>query len=177
MASARARLIISKGVNRLMAGGPGHERARLIRQALVEVAQRWAANTLPEHFRRQAFTRWPDAYVWRTRNYDARKRRRFGHADPMVYSGRFRQEVLGRPPAIVHRADGRSVRVRLLIPWGRAGNFWAGGPRRHDFRQSVTAVSQAEWRAMSREFSAALERLIRASERLMRASVSGGGSA
>ena len=68
-----------------------HGLIKVTRQALVDAAKYWHKAILPRHFKPGAVSRY--RYPQVDTHYRARKVKRQGHADPLVWSGRLRDTV------------------------------------------------------------------------------------
>ncbi len=65
--------------------------SRIIRDSLEVAAIYWYDKFLAKHFRREGFQRYH--YKPRTKKYVKRKMRKYGHADPLVFTGESRQRA------------------------------------------------------------------------------------
>lgn len=59
--------------------------------AMREVGMLWHQTMLPQHFEESAFQRY--RYALRTKSYEKRKQRLFGHKRPLVWTGVLREQV------------------------------------------------------------------------------------
>jgi len=103
------------------------------REGLQEIARLWHTGYLPLHFREFAASRY--GYQARSRQYQRRKRRRQGHARPMVWSGRMERDLQSAAQII---ADPDSAEIRMA---SRARALNLHGPQ---FREELTAVAPEE---------------------------------
>ena len=129
--------------------GFGKEMPKAIAEALHEVGVHWHRHLLKRHFVRQAFLRYGGVYRPRTARYEQRKFRKYGHKDPLVWTGTLRRTLLS---SAYIRATSKSLRVRMQGPkWlkgfmrfrGRAGT----GP---DMLKEVKAISRQEAEGFAR---------------------------
>ena len=67
---------------------------KIVKEALLEVGEDWHKRILPKHFTREGARRY--GYRDRTKEHQRRKGRRFGHQDPLVFSGDMKRQVLRR---------------------------------------------------------------------------------
>lgn len=113
--------------------------------ALRKAATHWLTNFLPRHFDRDALARYPGAYVERAKGTEARKRKRHPEnaGRPMAFTGAMERKVLSGPARMEFRTTKTMMRIRVRPPTANAINLWSGG-RKHDFVQSLTAISQEE---------------------------------
>lgn len=162
MARARAELemnpVIYQAGRSRRNGGPIREIAK---RAFIEFGKYWWDQILPKHFK----------WIWmakyrqtpRSPAYDRAKERKFGHRDPMVYSGKTRDALLGSRPYFKSR-EGSSLRVTLVFPRvnttrrarradGKSAvnpmSYWRGqhatrSGRRFDFEKELTTITANE---------------------------------
>lgn len=137
---------------------------RLLKAAWGHTGLHWHQNMLPGHFTAMGARKYDytprkgqrsgmsQKEFWRS--YTGQKKRKMGHADPLVWSGRSRDEAM-RPDI---RPTSRGVRVVLHAP---ALNF------RHpnseiDMRDEVTRITPEEVVELTREFDRFIESELRA---------------
>ena len=77
----RATIYVSEHFKQFIPHFPKHMKA-----ALHVALKHWHHQYLPLHFSRAAYYRYPGVYAARTRNYEKRKLRKFGHSDPLRWS-------------------------------------------------------------------------------------------
>lgn len=101
----------------------------VLKVALREVAEYWAMKVLKKHFTPAGAREY--GYRERSHKYLTRKRRKFGHADPLVLQGRLKRELLRRSG---FRISGTSKSVTITLRTG-------GQLRSKDAGQELTTVS------------------------------------
>jgi len=110
-------------------------------ETFKEIGEVWHKKYLRRHFQLSAFREY--GYAKRSKRYEQRKLKRFGHMRPLVYTGRMQRALTGS--ALV-RSSARGVTVRMTGPkWlkgfmsmlGRYGT----GP---DKAKEVTTISERE---------------------------------
>ena len=148
MAQVKCTLTMPKGLRDVLDPLKADVRAAVVRTGLLAAALYWAEKILPVHFTRRAYNLWRDSYEFRGKRYEKRKDKLYGHRDPMVLTGAFKASILGRLPTLKHQATGRSLRVTVQLPYGRAANFHTGKGR-HDFKKSLTAWNQTDERVLT----------------------------
>lgn len=81
---------------------------QIMREVNRAVLERWRDRYLPRHFQGGASSRY--GYEPRTARYTARKRKKYGHSLPLVYTGRLRDEIKQRVKitATQHRGNLKS---------------------------------------------------------------------
>ena len=110
-----------------------------VREALADIGRYWHGEILPKHFLSSATARY--GYKRRGGRYTKRKRKKFGHRRPMVYTGRMQRDLRGRAEI---RSSTRSARVKMRT--ARALNF-SGRAKRGDYpdmKAEVTETTAAE---------------------------------
>lgn len=127
------------------------ELRRLTRAALEASGRTWHGTMRPWHFRPEAFARYPDVYRPRTAKYQARKRKRRGHNDPLVWSG----QTQARSLQLVLRST--SQRVTVTLPGTRKLNRYNPHSRVRP-AEELRAVGRGERRPLIR---AARQELLR----------------
>lgn len=87
-----------------------------LREGLRNGATHWQRSFSQRHFRSGAKARY--GYQPRTAGYNKRKRRRFGHAQPLVWTGESRRWARTRQaaPRIVKTAFGLQGRLAIKMP-------------------------------------------------------------
>ena len=89
---ARAKMIIVNGSKQKL-----RTVTREMKEVLKQVALFWHKELLPQHFEEGAARKYN--YQPRSRKHNKRKRKKFGHKIPLVFSGHMAQSVM-RPPRI-----------------------------------------------------------------------------
>jgi len=94
-----------------------------VKEGLEAAVEYWHKHFAHYHFRREAFTRYAGVYAQRDHKYNRRKRRRYGHANPLWLTGASRRAIL-RFIRITSRVNGQE-RVALgdVFP---PSYFWKG---------------------------------------------------
>lgn len=94
---------------------PAAQRAfdKSVRVALTEASAHWRDRYLPRHFKRTAFYEY--AYAPRSKKYDLRKQRKFGHTDPLVLTGESKRTIMGTPRDPKIRRDGQRMVARIVF--------------------------------------------------------------
>ena len=87
---ARAKMIIVNGSKQKL-----RTVTKEMKGVLKQVVEYWHKELLPQHFKEGAARKYN--YQPRSRNHIKRKRKKFGHAIPLVFSGHMSQSVM-RPP-------------------------------------------------------------------------------
>ena len=95
----------------------------------------WHSNILPRHFKRGAAARYD--YQARTRKYNRRKLRRYGHSRPLELTGDMKRRLLRRA-----RITGTSKRATATMDAPRY--MYKYKPSQPDKAAEVTAVTQEE---------------------------------
>lgn len=144
MANAKATFAVNPALLELHPGRAGKLKlADSYRKALVDALLHWDRAILPRHFESSAPSRYVGAYQPRTRGYQIRKARMKHHQKPMVWSGTMERTLLATP-TVSARVEGSSMKATLTLPFARIANFWAGGRRKHDFGESIRAMTPKE---------------------------------
>lgn len=127
-----------------------------VHDALAEAGKAWHRAYLPGHFLEGASRKYPHVYKARTQAYNQRKFRRFGHKNPMVWSGALRQVMMSAASTSKRKSGEGTAVVATTMRGTRAINLW-GPMRKHDFRRALTAVTPTEWRKLGE----GIERFVR----------------
>ena len=111
--------ITYQGLNALFKEGDGVTRkgfAEVTKQSLYEAANYWREKFLPKHFEESAYARY--GIPARTKKYIRRKRRRFGHNQPLVWLGRSKAMILNDrgEPLTRRKAGVLGVELRIAAP-------------------------------------------------------------
>jgi hypothetical protein len=131
------------------------------RSALKSVGGLWYEDILPLHFEMSAITKY--RYVKRTDDHLRKKRRRYGHERPNVFTGRLRDKMLGKMPRV------RVTKEGMKIVWGglpryayvtstietittKGGDVRAVVVKRPDKGAELTAVNKADRVVLGRRF-------------------------
>ncbi len=87
---------------------------KVIRQGVAKVlgklGERWHKKTRPKHFTRRAYTEY--GYQRRTASHTKRKRKRYGHTLPLVWTGQLRRQT----GAATISTTRKSVKVKMNAP-------------------------------------------------------------
>jgi hypothetical protein len=121
---SKAKLIFS--TNKRMDPGEDtfvYQQAQI--QATTEQAFEWFAQTLPTHFTPAAESRYGYAGP-SSLKYRNRKHKKYGHDNPMVYSGTMRAELLQGHPSTISKPMKTKSTTTLRFPYARAANLWMG---------------------------------------------------
>lgn len=104
------------------------------------------------HFSRQGMYRYrnPGVYEPRTKKYNQRKERKFGHRDPLVFTGRTKRAVM-----MSIRVSGSSQRARGTMQGTNVLNFKGRGT--HNLRAELLAVNESEEQALALGFERIVE--------------------
>ena len=81
----------------VLIGGPKAHETKFrpfLKEALQLTIRHWHEQHLPRHFERSAYGRYH--YQRRTAKHELRKLRKYGHQDPLRFSGRLMREVTSR---------------------------------------------------------------------------------
>ena len=114
----------------------------IVKAAMQTVARQWHRQTLPQHFERSAKRKY--GYETRSPRYTHRKRKRFGHADPLVYTGDMRRMVLR-----MVRIAGTAKRVRAVLTGPRYFYAYRKDANQPDKAAELTATTDAEANEMA----------------------------
>ena len=123
---------------------------RMVRESLRAVATDWHAKTLPGHFKRDAKQKY--AYETRDPSYTRGKRRRFGHADPLVYHGDLKRQVLR-----MARVTATSKRARVVLSGPRYLYAYRKDYSQPDKAAELTATTKTEADQMARDVDSELQ--------------------
>ncbi len=119
---------------------------RAIKPSLKEAVELWHQDITPLHFHPSAFFRYkgPDTYQPRNFRYNQRKYKRFGHRNPLQYSGQLKREVLRES-----RVSGTAKSATLVMRGPKyLFQFKLGGDD-HDKAKELTAVHPQELKRLS----------------------------
>lgn len=122
---------------------------KIVKAQLQEIGKLWHKGFLPLHFARGARQRYN--YAPRSKRYERRKLRKFGHTKPLVFTGRMERELKRRHQVT---GTGRSVKVRMKAP---------PYAKYHNKLREVTVTTQQEATVLAHELH---DRVIRAIEQL-----------
>ena len=114
-----------------------------VKQALQDEVVFWHDNILRHHFSYAAYSRYAGVYAPRTKKYEVRKAKKYGHRNPLEFTGRTKRDVMSR---ITVSGSAKAARGRMMSA-NRALNF--GGRGKHDLRAELLAVSAPEMRQMA----------------------------
>lgn len=89
---------------------------RAVRQGFIEAGEWWRRKHLPRHFTERAGVFY--SYQKRTLRHQARKKKKFGHRKPLVFTGQSRDAIMAdrQPPKWRKRGGIPGVEVRIKAP-------------------------------------------------------------
>ncbi|MBI2424197.1 MAG: hypothetical protein HYV27_15305 [Candidatus Hydrogenedentes bacterium] len=142
--------------------------AQARRESLESAITHWFVNRLPVHFTRAAVALY--GFKSRTREHEIRKARRYGHRDPLVFSGTMKRAILRRMPPVVHRGRYSQIRwtqlprytyiVSTLEPVGKGKKRRAVWIQRPDKTVELTTVAPQEAQALGEIFEKGFSRRV-----------------
>lgn len=126
--------------------------SELQKEALQEQIQDWHLRYLPKHFKRSAITDY--GYAIRTAAYEQKKRRKYGHQDPLVWSGRTRRMALAsiRISGTGKRARGVLNVEKYIYQYHKGEDATGRTIFQMDKAAELVATNQREAFAMARAF-------------------------
>lgn len=118
---------------------------RGFRAGLGAAAKQWQREFAERHFEPFAAAKY--GYRRRTEKYNARKRRRFGHEMPLVWTGTTHEWVTTRFQEPTVRRSGESIRARLQI---KAPTYFYAfhGKHQYDKVEELLRTTPDEYRRM-----------------------------
>lgn len=111
----------------------------LIGEAWTQTGEFWHRTLRPRHFQADALSEY--GYARRKRRYLARKRAKWGHIRPLVWSGELEQATRAR--RIETRTFRTRSRMRVVLPLARKAN-WRHPASQVNLREELTAVSDRD---------------------------------
>ncbi len=131
------------------------EWALIRKAAYVGVAEYWHRVLRKKHFTKSAESEY--GYARRQQEYTATKMRRFGHARPLVYTGRSMRRTAAR------KISGSGKRSRVIMKAGNIGLDAVGGflGETIDTADELTAISAEDRRLISLHMGDFVQRAIR----------------
>jgi len=135
----------------LPAGIPRSTRDQMLKAAFHATGVEWHTELRPEKFTRAGARKYH--YERRTKKYRATKRKRFGHDNPLEFSGVSKTSSRIRDV----RASSKKSRV---VTQARAFNIRPKGHKR-TLAEEYTAITQGDAKQISERFAVVLGRLIR----------------
>lgn len=154
MLAMQAHITYTKGTIGTVKGAAKRKLPKLVKAALFDAVRRWHSGEsfapgygkgkavarqgfLKVHFTPNAFSRYPDVYRKRSRKYNERKMKAFGHASPLRWTGNTMREIM-----LGVRVSGTSKKARgRMSGANRALNFKPGG---HDLGAELRTVNAHE---------------------------------
>jgi len=142
---------------------------RVLRAAYGRIGQVWVDQMLPKHFTKKGaaeynyaprageqYARGSKAYK---RSYTGNKERRRGHTDPLVWSGKTRDQA----KSAASRPSNTKIRIHLPV-----GHLYKNPKSRTDPRDEILRVSEAERAKLTRLFDRELQRELNHERTLVR---------
>ena len=129
----------------------------LIKSAWMAVGETWHKQILPKHFTPAGAKEY--RYKKRTAKYQRRKLRKFGHQDPLVFTGRLRSEVSYRYRVIATAGRGTKGKVKVRL-YGPRYLFAYHKGLQVDKADELTRLSRADVRKLGRAMDAILKKEI-----------------
>jgi hypothetical protein len=123
----------------------------ILRDEYAEMGTWWWRNYRPKHFTRAGAIEY--GYTPRTARYETRKRRKFGHTNPLVWTGE--SKAASQNARI--QATAKNVKVVMQMP--RLN--WRSRPTAPDMARDMRTVSEREKQVLVRRFGQGLARRIR----------------
>jgi hypothetical protein len=114
----------------------------ILKACWLHVGTFWHQRYRGKHFTKEGAMEY--GYAPRSRWYEAEKRRKQGHADPLTFSGASKIRTMG----LDVRATSKGCRIVLHAP---ALNFRRPNMKA-DMRKEMTTVSGREWHEMKNQF-------------------------
>lgn len=132
-------------------------RKPIIKKALIDAGEFWHERYLPLHFNPSAFFRYrgPESYRPRADSYNKRKQARFGHRNPLEFTGTLKRLVLQE-----QRVTGTSKRATVNLRGPRYLFPFKKHSRDHDKAAELTQLHPQEGRVLGRRIRTTVEREI-----------------
>jgi len=128
---------------------------KCIREALEHGVDFWHSRIAKLHFRPSAVSRY--GYQQRTARYQARKRRRFGHGNPLEYTGRAKRSLL-RYLRITSRAGPAGSQATGSFDAPRY--FWQTPPGHPKKAREFLTVRKDEMHRLAKAMDAKLQKAL-----------------
>lgn len=151
----------------------GHPRDKMAalkagtKEGLEKAVEYWHKHFAPRHFRPEAYQLY--GYAKRTEKHEKRKRRKFGHNNPLWFTGASRRAIL-RSIRITSRVSGKErVAFGAVFP---PAHFWkyvvskAGGGHRRG--KELFATTKAEEKVLFAVVSQTIEKHLARADRVRR---------
>lgn len=147
--SAKLSLTMTGGVYDMVRRQDRSQIIDVIRDGLMEAASYWEENFFDRRYSEQAPRHYPGTFVGRTREYRKRKRRKFGHDKPNVFSGR--SKSIAKNSFVIERRESSRKRMAISVRFNaRVSNFHTPDNGRINMPAELRAMNASEQRRLIR---------------------------